>query len=59
MAEALQHEPGAGRVGDVGRRDHHGQHEAQSIHYDMALAPLDLFARIVPFDPPFSVVLTD
>ena len=59
MAHALQHEPSAGGVGNVGRRDDHGEHEPQGIHYDMALAPLDLFACIVPFDPPFSVVLTD
>ena len=59
MTKVVQHELRPRRVGNIGRRDDYGQHEPQGIHYDMALAPLDLFARIVPLDPPFPVVFTD
>jgi hypothetical protein len=44
---------------DAGSRHHHRQDQPERIDEDMALAAFDLFAGIVPPDPPFSVVLTD
>jgi hypothetical protein len=44
---------------DAGSRHHHRQDQPESIDEDMPLAAFDLFAGIVPTDPPFSVVLTD
>ncbi len=44
---------------DAGSRHHHRQDQPEGIDEDMALAAFDLFAGIVPPDPPFSVVLTD
>jgi hypothetical protein len=41
-----------------GRHDDR-QDQPEGIDEEMALAPLDLFARVVAGDPPFSVVLTD
>jgi hypothetical protein len=38
---------------------HHGQHEPYGINQEVALAPFDLLAGVIPADPPFSVVLTD
>jgi hypothetical protein len=35
------------------------QHEPEDIYEQMALAPIDLLARIVAVRPPLSVVLTD
>jgi hypothetical protein len=44
---------------DAGSRHHHRQDQPEGIDEDMPLAAFDLFAGIVPPDPPFSVVLTD
>ena len=43
----------------IGARHHHGEDQAEGIDEDVPLAAFDLFARIIPTDPPFSVVLTD
>jgi hypothetical protein len=39
--------------------DHHREDQSQGVDDDMALAAVDLLARIVPTVPPFSVVFTD
>ena len=39
--------------------DNDGIYKPLGINAQMALAAFDLFANINPFDPPFSVVLTD
>jgi hypothetical protein len=45
---ALQHplhQPrGGATIGDVGRRDHHGQQQAQRVHSQMTLATIDQLA---------------
>ena len=53
-------------VGDIGAGDpEHPQHrvgdqqQPERIDQDVTLASVDLLARIVAVDPPFSVVLTD
>ena len=43
----------------LARGDDDAEEQPERIDEDMALAPLDLFARIKAADPPFSVVLTD
>ncbi len=43
----------------TGGRHDHREDQPEGIDEDMALAPLDLFARVIAVDPPFSVVLTD
>ena len=43
----------------VGRMDDRDQHEPEDIYQQMALAPIDLLARIVAMRAPLSVVLTD
>ncbi len=44
---------------NAGSRHHYRQDQPERIDEDMSLAAFDLFAGIVPTDPPFSVVLTD
>jgi hypothetical protein len=43
----------------TGRRDDHRQHQPEGVNEDVPLAPLDLLARVIAPEPPFSVVLTD
>jgi hypothetical protein len=59
VAEGLQERLGSMPVLDTGGRHDDRQDQPEGIDEDMALAPLDLFARVVAVDPPFSVVLTD
>src|SRR5213082_1284852 len=54
-----QHQPGADPVLDRGAVHHHGEQKARGIDYDVPLAALDFLARVVPTEPPFSVVFTD
>jgi len=44
---------------NVGRMDDGDQHEPEHIYEQMALASIDLLARIVAMRAPLSVVLTD
>jgi hypothetical protein len=44
---------------DAGRRDDDRQQQPEGIHEDVTLPPLDLLARVIAPDPPFSVVFTD
>ena len=44
---------------DAGSRHHPRQDQPESVDEEMSFAAFDLFAGIVPPDPPFSVVLTD
>ena len=43
----------------TGRRDDDREEQSEGIDEEMPLAALDLFAGIVPPEPPCSVVLTD
>jgi len=54
---AHQH-PGALAVSDAGGRDHAAQHEVLRFHDQVALAPADVLATIVPVRTPYLVVLT-
>jgi hypothetical protein len=38
---------------------HHPQQEAERIYEQMPLPTVNLLARIIPPEPPFSVVFTD
>ena len=44
---------------NVGRMDDGDQHEPEDIYEQVALATIDLLARIVAVRAPFPVVLTD
>ena len=44
---------------DAGSRHHHRQDQPKRIDEEMSLAAFNLFAGVVPAEPPFSVVLTD
>jgi hypothetical protein len=44
---------------DAGSRHHHRQDQPEGIDQEMPLASLDLFARVIAAEPPFSVVFTD
>jgi len=39
--------------------DHNHEQQAERVYQYVALAAVDLLARVVTADPPFSVVLTD
>lgn len=54
-----QHKLGPVAVLSVGRMDDGNQHKPEDIYEQMALAPIDLLARIVAMRAPLSVVLTD
>ena len=58
-ANRLEHELGPVAILDVGRVDDDRQEQPEGIDQDVPLAAVDLFARVVTMDPPFSVVLTD
>jgi hypothetical protein len=59
VPDTLQELLRAVAVLDTGSRHHDCQDEPEGIDEDVPLAAFDLFAGIVPTDPPFSVVLTD
>jgi hypothetical protein len=40
----------------TGGRDDDNQDQSEGIDQEVPLAPLDLFARVVAMEPPFSVV---
>jgi hypothetical protein len=42
----------------IGGGHHYREDQSEGVHKDVTLTPFDLLARIVPADPPFSVVLT-
>jgi len=50
--------PGTVGILDVGGMDDDAEQQARGVDRDVALAPLDLFTRVVAARPPFSVVLT-
>ena len=54
-----QYQPGSIPVLDVGDVNHYREEQPGGIHYDVALAPRHLFARVIAARPPFSVVFTD
>ena len=54
-----QYKLGTVAVLNVGRMDDGDQYEPEDIYEQMALAPIDLLARIVAVRAPLSVVLTD
>jgi hypothetical protein len=43
----------------TGRRDDDRQDQPEGIAEEVTLTPLDLLARVITPDPPFSVVFTD
>ena len=53
-----QYQPGSIPVLDVGGVHHYREEQPGGIHYDVALAPGHLFARVIAARPPFSVVFT-
>lgn len=59
VGEPLKHELGAVAILDVRRVDDDSDQQPEGVDQDVTLAPVDLFARIVPVRPPLSVVLTD
>ena len=59
MPDQGQDQLGAVAVLNVGRMDDGDQYEPENIYEQMALAPIDLLARIVAVRAPLSVVLTD
>jgi len=54
----FEHVHAAVAVLDVGRVDQDGRGQPEGVDDQMALAALDLLARVVAAGPPFSVVLT-
>lgn len=58
VAYLLKHQPRPVPILYVGCMHQDCQHQSQRINYYMAFAALDLFARIVAAQPPFSVVFT-
>ena len=56
--DLLQQLPGTVGILDVGGMDDDAEQQARGVDRDVALAPLDLFTRVVAARPPFSVVLT-
>jgi hypothetical protein len=59
MLEDAQEWLGPITILHTGRRDDDREEQSEGIDEDMPLAAFDLFASIVPPEPPFSVVLTD
>jgi hypothetical protein len=59
MPDEGQDKPSTIAVLNVGRMDDGDEHEPENIYEQMALAPVDLLARIVAMRAPLSVVLTD
>lgn len=59
VPEDVQQVSGPIAVLHTSSRDHDGQEQPERIDEDRALAAVDGLVRIVPVDPPFSVVLTD
>ena len=53
-----QDEEGSVAILDVGGMNGDREEKPERIDADMALAPVDLLAGVVPADPPFSVVFT-
>ena len=58
MFYPLRQSPSAVGGVDVGGVDEDAEQEARGVDRDVALAPFDLFGRIVATRPPFSVVFT-
>ena len=59
MLDQGQDKLGTVAVLNVRRMDDGDQHEPEDIYEQMALASIDLLARIVAMRAPLSVVLTD
>jgi hypothetical protein len=59
MPEDAKERLGPITIVHTGRRDDDRQHQPQGIDEDVTLTPLDLLARVIPPDPPCSVVFTD
>ena len=59
MPQDLQQRLCAIAVLHAGGGDDDRQQQAERIDEDVAFAAFDLFVRVKPADPPFSVVLTD
>ena len=57
--EVVHHQPCPVPVLSIGGINHHCHHHAHGIHQQMACAPVDGFANIIPPRPPFSIVLND
>ena len=58
VAHILKHQLRTVPILYVGCMHQNCQHQPQRINYYMAFAALDLFARIIAAQPPFSVVFT-
>jgi YD repeat-containing protein len=54
-----QHEPGRHAILQARRMHQDDQQQAELVDDDVPLAAVDLLARVIPADPPFSVVFTD
>jgi len=57
--ELMDQQFAAVTVLNVGRVNDQCEDQAERVHNDMALTPLDFLARVVPSVAPFSAVLTD
>lgn len=58
VADRREHVGGAVAILNVGGMDDRANQESFCVGENMAFAPLDLFARVMPRIPPLSVVLT-
>jgi hypothetical protein len=52
-AGSLQHALGAVAILDIGGMDLDREQSAVGVSQDMTLAPVDLFACVIAFEPPF------
>ena len=59
MPEDAEERLGPLTILHTSRRDDDREQQSEGIDEEMPLAAFDLFAGIVPPEPPFSVVLTD
>jgi hypothetical protein len=57
--DVTHHQPCLIPVLSIGGMNHHRHHQTHGIHQQMACAPVDGFASIIPSSFPFSVVVTD
>lgn len=58
-SDFLEHQLGTVAVLEVRGMDHYRQQQPDGVYKDMTFTAIDLFPRIIPMRPPFSVVFTD
>ena len=59
VADQLENHCGAVAVLNIGRMNDYRNHQPERVYQQMPFAAVDLLARIISVEPPFSVVLTD